>query len=82
MKTAIFAVPIINSQPQLPPFESDDPLEPVIGRVQGHGTSLLGQVPSAPTCNVRIRSSAAGIAAMKADPRYLWIEDVEEVEDA
>ena len=82
MKTAIFAVPVANSTPQLPPFQPDETHDYGLDAGQHSGWSCLGQVPNAPTCLVRVRSSEATITAMKADPRYLWVEDVEEVEDA
>ena len=79
---AIFAVPVVNSTPKPPPFQPDETHAYGLGTEQGYGWSCLGPVPEAPTCLVRVTSSEATIDAMILDDRYLFIEYVEEIDDA
>jgi hypothetical protein len=67
MASAIFVVPLRGDGPDIPITELSD------------GYSCIGNVPSAPgakTCMVRVWLSDEQLVAMKANPRYFWVEDV------
>ncbi len=65
----------------LPPAVSSTGIQlqyprPGVPGLMDGGYSMVGRVPQAPTCIVQVDASAVTIAAMKADPAYLWLEDV------
>jgi hypothetical protein len=72
MASAIFIVPFVEgvgaqlSMGQIAPN----------GPQEGDGWSLIGQVPQAPTCMVRIWASEAVLDELAENPDYLFVEDV------
>ena len=81
---AIFAIPFKDGQPQLPPMTADSPGGLQLGEIvngavrDGCGWSMIGPNPKNPltSCLALVDSSAATIAAMKADPSYVFIEEI------
>lgn len=72
MASAIFIVPLGEGGPQLDnELIFDDGTE-------GYGYSVIGQIPQASTCMVRVWSSDAVLTALAADDDYAFVEDVEE----
>ena len=84
MARAIFAIPFVSGQPQLPPMLADagglQLAELIGGKVRdGCGWGMIGPNPKNPltSCLALVDSSAATIAAMKADTaNYVFIEEV------
>lgn len=70
MASAIFIVPMTDSGPTLDmELISDD-------GSGGYGFSVIGQVPQASTCLVRIWSSDAVLDALATDEHIEFVEDV------
>lgn len=67
MTSAIFVVPF---RVGVGPTIAVDP-----GKTDGYGYSVIGQVPQAPTCLVRVWSDDATLDALAADPDTLYVED-------
>ena len=79
---AIFNVDWIDNHPDIPPFESENGIQLYYtedGVLKG-GYSLMSQ-PEDGRIDVMIWASEATIAAMKADAKYTWIEDIIENEE-
>lgn len=71
MASAIFVVPFIEGQgAQL----NMSQLEPV---QEGDGWAMIGHVPQATTCLVRIWASDATLDSLDENPDYLFVEDVD-----
>ena len=91
---SIFVVPIDpeTANPLLPPFtcETKDGVQlhwdfDGNGNPRRGGFSRIGDTPpttKVPTQLMWLDVSPEVIAAMKADPTYLWVQDIEEVKDA
>lgn len=73
MASAIFIAPITDSGPQ---FDMEQLLTET--PVDGYGYSVIGQVPQAGTCLVRVWSSDAVLDALAADGNCEFVEDVED----
>ncbi len=67
MTSAIFCVPF---QVGLGPV-----ISLALGTADGCGYSVIGQVPNAPTCLVRVWSDDATLDALAALPDVLFMED-------
>lgn len=81
MNSAIFVVPLIEG---IGPDLTMAQLGKVDGAVMPDGTgwSVCGNIPEAATCLVRITATADVLDALATDGRYLFVEDVTEVEDS
>jgi hypothetical protein len=78
MRSAIFVCEIVNGSPVLPPMamSADSGFAYALGAGDGSGWVVVGNMPQAQTCLVRVTSSPATIDAMIADARFVYIEDV------
>ncbi len=80
---ALFICDFQNGYPVLPPMGADALGGPQLHFVEGGvlkgGYSMVGLVPQAETAIVQVEASAATVAAMGADPRYLFLEEVADV---
>ena len=78
MRSAVFVCEILNGSPVLQPMEmhADLGFAYALGAGDGSGWVVVGNVPQAQTCLVRVTSSSAVIDAMIADARFVYIEDV------
>ncbi len=70
MASAIFIVPFVDGQGAQLSMEQLQPVQ------EGDGWSLIGQVPQAPTCVVRVWANDTILDALAANPDYLFVEDV------
>lgn len=68
MESAIFIVPVVNSNPVVP--------EEIYTGEEGSGYSCIGNVPNAPTCIVRMWTDQAVIDWMAAGDDYLLVEQL------
>lgn len=73
MASAIFIVPLVAGGPSLDLHRliTEDPREI-------YGYSVVGQIPSANTCLVRVWSSDTILDQLALDPDLLFVEDVTE----
>ena len=71
MASAIFICPMSDGGPTLD-------MEQLLTEtpVDGYGYSVIGQVPQAGTCLVRVWSTDAVLDALAADGNYEFVEDV------
>ena len=80
---SIFIAPMLNGSPDIPPFESEDGIQLYFTNDKGNlegGWCCISYVPN-DLVIVKVTAPESTITAMKADEKYLWIEDIEEVID-
>ena len=80
---SIFIAPMLNGSPDIPPFEAEDGIQLYFtndkGELEG-GFCCMSYVPD-DLVIVKVTAPESTITAMKANEKYLWLEDIEEVED-
>jgi len=81
MARAIFSVEIRNANPVLPDMASLYEYENENIR-DGCGYSCIGYCPQLGRALVLVDTSAAQIAAMKASAEYIWLEDINNLNDS
>ena len=81
---SIFIAPMLNGSPDIPPFESEDGIQLYFtndkGELEG-GWCCISYVPD-DLVIVKVRLPLITADYMKSKDKYLWLEDIEEVEDA
>lgn len=82
---ALYCVPFANGAPTLPPVYAAEKgalqlaYEPAEGQVVHGGYTIKSYCPD-DTVIVLVDATEATHTAMKADPTYLWLEDIADAE--
>jgi hypothetical protein len=72
MASSIFVAPFVQGQGAQLTF---DQIAPDGIQRDGDGWSVIGHVPQAGTCLVRVWASEAALDALAEDPDYLFVEE-------